>query len=752
VTGTVQGVGFRPWVYRLAREAGLGGWVRNDDGGVTIEAFGPDPALDAFVARLRAEPPPAARVVGLTCSEIAARPAAEFVIAASASQRAPAVSIPADLATCPACAAEIRDPGDRRHGYAFTNCTDCGPRYTIAEDLPYDRPATTMAKFAMCPECRREYDTPEDRRFHAQPNACPACGPRLVLEAVPDGALDVPDAIAAAAERILAGNVVAVKGLGGFHLACDATSPEAVGLLRLRKRRDEKPFAVMVADVAAAQALADITPEEVAALTAVERPIVLVPRRARASLAVADNVAPGTDLLGVMLPYTPLHHLLLRAAGRPLVMTSANLAEEPIVHRNEEARRRLGSIADFLLLHDRGIANRCDDSVVRVIAGAPTVLRRSRGWVPREIRLARPLARPVLACGAQLKNTFCLAAGDRAYLGPHVGDLDTLPAFQFFREAVARMERFVRIRPEIVAHDLHPDYLSTRYADERPETLRIPVQHHHAHVAAAMAEHGLAGPVLGLAYDGTGLGTDGAAWGGELLLAGHEDFHRLATFRPLPLPGGDRAVHEVWRLALALVEDAYGGAPPPEVLALFGSVPHAHLRVMRQMIARGLNTPRAHGVGRYFDAFGSLFLGRPSSRYEGQVATAWNLAADPSEHGRYPFAIADAIQPWSVDLRPTTRAAVEDFHAGRSAATIAARFHGTLIAASAELVRAAVRVIGRVPVVLAGGCFQNPLLAEGILAELAPELDVRLARAVPPGDGGLALGQAVVADAIARRM
>ena len=748
VRGTVQGVGFRPWVYRLAVEEGLSGRVRNDALGVTIEAFGLPEALEAFRRRLGTEPPPAARLHEVREEPIPAESLPAFSIVGSEGAGARRVSIPPDLATCPECLREVADPSDRRHFYAFTNCTHCGPRYTIARDVPYDRPATTMAGFPMCPACRREYDDPLDRRFHAQPIACPACGPRLrAVNGVghPEG--DDGDAIAAAAADLRAGRIVAVKGLGGYHLACDATSAVAVGRLRDRKQRDEKPFAVMVRDLEGARALAWLDAAEEALLASVERPIVLVRRRPAAGLA--PGIAPGNPLVGLVLAYTPLHHLLLEAAGRPLVMTSGNRSDEPMAVKDAEALARLGGIADLFVAHDREIENRCDDSVARVIAGRPTVFRRSRGYVPRAIRLSRAVRRPVLACGAHLKNTFCLAAGDEAWLGPHIGDLDNLEATSAFEEQVERMQRFLGIRPEVIAHDLHPDYASTRYALARPEVPKVAVQHHHAHVASAMAEHGLAGPVLGLAWDGTGYGTDGTAWGGELLLVREGGFERLATLRPLPLAGSDEAIRQVWRIALAALDDAYGGAPPLERLRLFDAVPARDLAVVRQMIAKGVRSPLAHGAGRYFDAIGALGLARERASYEGQVALEWNLAADEPGTASYPFELSQTGGLVQADLRPLVRAAVGDLSSGVSPGQASARFHEGLADVAAALVRRAAAAHGRLPVVLTGGCFQNARLAEGVLARLEGDFDVRLHGEVPPGDGGIALGQALVADAVA---
>lgn len=740
IRGTVQGVGFRPWVFRVAHELGVTGRVHNHARGVTVDAFGAPATLDALEARLRAPTPPA-RVRELVATTIAPETLADFTIVHSAEGGPRALSIPPDLATCPDCEREIRDPANRRAGYAFTNCTACGPRFTIATGVPYDRPATTMAPFAMCPACRREYDDPGDRRFHAQPNACPVCGPRLALW-TPAGAPIAEDPLAGAAARIARGEIVAIKGLGGFHLACDAANPAALATLRARKHRDEKPFAVMVADLDAAARLAVLTPAERALLAAPERPIVLVTARADAPLAA--GVAPGTDAVGLLLPYTPLHHLLLAAVARPLVMTSANPSDEPICADDAEAVARLGAIADALLVHDRAIATRCDDSVARVIAGQPTLLRRSRGYVPRAIALAAPVAAPVLAVGAQLKNTFCVATGDSAYLGPHVGDLETVAATAFFEQAIARMEAILEVRPRLVAHDLHPGYPSTRYALLREGVRTIAVQHHHAHVASAMAEHGLAGPVIGVAYDGTGWGPDGTAWGGEILFATYARYERIATTRALALPGGDRAIREPWRIALALVVDAFG-AEAEAVLARLPVFADRPIATVRGMIRGDVNAPRARGIGRYFDGVGALGLDRATTTYEGQLAVAWNLAAAAGDHGAYPTAVTDG----ELDLRPLVRAVVADRIAGVAPGVMSARFHAALIAATVARVRAAVAVHGRLPVVLTGGAFANPLLAEGVRAGLE-ELDVRLHGEVPPGDGGLALGQALVADAQTR--
>lgn len=748
VGGIVQGVGFRPWIYRLASQRGVTGRVRNDAAGVVIEAFGPAPVLDDFADRLLHEAPPAAEIREVTSRVIEPEQMDTFLIVPSVGNDELRVSIPPDLATCPECLKEIFDPRNRRYRYAFTNCTHCGPRFTIARDVPYDRAATTMASFTMCEACQREYDDPGDRRFHAQPNACPACGPRLALIGNDGRDIASADPVASAAAAIAVGAIVAVKGLGGFHLACDATDVAVIARLRLRKRREQKPFAVMVGGMAAAERLAVLSNAERALLASPARPIVLA--RPRPDSALAAGVAPDAPLVGLMLPYTPLHHLLLRDARRPLVMTSGNLADEPLAYRNGDALARLAPLADFLLLHDRDIDAFCDDSVARVIAGAPVLIRRSRGYVPRAVQISPPAPAPILACGALLKNTFCIAMGDSAYPGPHIGDLDSLASFDAYTNAIDRAERFLRVTPDIVAHDRHPDYLSTRYARSRAAERHIAVQHHHAHIASVMAEHALDGPVIGVAYDGTGYGTDGAAWGGEVLLARLDGFARLATLRPIRLAGGDAAIREPWRLAVAVLHDAFDGRLPGDLLARFDGITGAHIDAVQRMIADRRHAPPAHGAGRYFDAIGALVLGRSHAAFEGQIALALNGAAGDRAAGGYPFIVDHSTSPWSIDLRLMVRAIADDLARGEPAPVIAARFHDTLVEATALTVESAAAAHGVVPVALSGGCFQNPRLAESLIARLSPRFDVYLNRRVPPGDGGIALGQAAVAAAIAK--
>jgi hydrogenase maturation protein HypF len=733
IRGTVQGVGYRPWVYQLAQRLGVGGRVWNHSRGVSVEAHGPAETLEELVAALRNGGPPAARVTSVVTTSIEPAPGIPFTIDVSVPAGEVHVAIPADLATCDDCLSELLDPGDRRHRYPFINCTNCGPRYSIVDGAPYDRAKTSMAPFRMCDECQAEYDSPDDRRFHAQPNACGKCGPRILAMSPRRQELSTSDPILFASRALRAGLIVAIKGLGGFHLACDASSPRAMGRLRSRKRRDTKPFAVMVRDLEQAERLAELTDAERALLVSGERPIVLATARDRSDL----------PLIGLFLPYTPLHHLLLRDADIPLVMTSGNVSDEPMVTTNDDAFAQLGEIADVFLIHDRDIVTRVDDSIVRVIDGAPMVLRRARGFVPRGIETAREFAEPILACGAHLKNTFCIAAGNTAFVGPHIGDLESVATLHAYEQAIERMKEFVGVSPKVVVHDLHPDYFSTRYALALEGVQTIAVQHHHAHIASVMAEHGLEGPVLGIAYDGTGFGTDNTSWGGEFLIAHYDRFERFATFRPVALAGGEQAIRNPWRIALALLDEAFHGAPPLQDLPLFEQIGTVEVEAVRRMIERNFNTPPARGVGRYFDAIGALVLNMPVSRYEGEVAFRWNMVADQTTRGRYPVVIHESVSPWELDFRPVMRSLVEDMRTGSSPATISARFHNTLAAATIEIARAALDARGPMPVVLSGGCFQNARLTEAVGAELQPFVN----RRVPPGDGGIALGQAFVAEA-----
>lgn len=737
VRGTVQGVGFRPWVFRLAQELGIRGRVENGPAGVSIECFAAPATLDEFERRLRAELPLPAHIDALCSEDLVGAGAEDFVIAPSLLGGPRRANIPPDLAMCEACASELHDPADRRYRYPFICCTACGPRFTLAMDVPYDRATTTMARFALCAACLAEYQDPHDRRFHAEPTACPACGPRLWLERAGERR---PVDTSEVAERLLRGELVALKGLGGYHLVCLATDERAVRTLRLRKGREAKPLAVMVRDLAAAERLAELGPEERLWLERPERPIVLA--LARPGL-LAPGVHPDTARVGLMLAYTPLHDLLLADVGQPLVVTSGNRSEEPIAIDDADAVARLGDIADVIVGHDRPIHTRADDSVLAVSAGRGRVWRRSRGFVPTPILIGQSFAEPVLAVGGHLKNTFGIGVEDEVYLGPHVGELDTPLALQALEDGIAWLERMLGVHPDIVAHDLHPDYASTQLARARPARLRLAVQHHHAHVVSLMAETGLLhAEVLGLALDGTGDGGDGTAWGGELLRVTAGTSQRLATLRPIGLAGGERAIRQVWRLAHAVLRDALGAEAPLE--RLLPELSPLRRRQIDQLLAAG--TVPAHGLGRWFDAVAALVLGRLEAAYEGQLAMALEqLAADYRGAARpYPWSLDRSGAIATIDLRPMVQALVRDLVDGVPRPEIAARFHATI----ADALVGAVETFGPPsgPVLGSGGCFQNALLAEALQARLGERLVLH--ERVPTGDGGLSLGQALVARAL----
>ncbi|MCP3903105.1 MAG: carbamoyltransferase HypF [Planctomycetes bacterium] len=747
VTGVVQGVGFRPYVWTLARRHALSGWVRNSSSGVDIALEGADDDLGRFLTELEAGGPPQARIDTIDAAPAPSAGYTGFEILESKHEPDVALPVAADLATCGDCLAEMRSPADRRHRYPFINCTNCGPRYTIVRDIPYDRARTTMAGFEMCPDCRREYDDPADRRFHAQPVACPACGPQVWLEVDGRRESEGDDAVRATRARLAAGEVVAIKGLGGFHLACDATSPAAVARLRERKHREEKPLALMAADLDAVARHAVVSDAAADMLGSVARPVVLLPARAPSS--IAPEVAPGRREHGFMLPYTPLHHLLLEPeAGFPevLVMTSANLTDEPIVHRNDAARARLASIADAMLLHDRPIHVRADDSVVAEWRGRPYPFRRARGYAPLPVRL--PFAGPrVLAFGGDLKNTFCLTRDRHALLGHHIGDLEHHENTCALEEAIEHYERLFRISPEVVAHDLHPDYHSTRRALERGgrDGLRtVAVQHHHAHVASCMAEHGLDRDerVLGVSFDGTGYGPDGTIWGGEFLVAGYRDFERVCHLEAVGLPGGDAATRRPYRIALSWLRHA-GVAWTPD-LAPVREADDDELALLESQLRSGVNVPRSSGAGRLFDAVSSLLGICHRASYEAQAASELEAAAAPAETGSYPFTVIGDV----VDPAPAIGAIVEDLRRGVAAPIASARFHRGLAMMTRDVCRRLRDAHGLARVALTGGVWQNRLLL-GLAVELLVDegFEVLLHEHVPANDGGLALGQAVVAIA-----
>jgi hydrogenase maturation protein HypF len=770
IEGAVQGVGFRPFVYRLAADGGLGGWVLNDGRGVFLEVEGDEAAVAFFRSRLQENPPPRARITSVRAREVPPEGGTAFEIRFSREAGAKSVLVLPDVATCGVCLAEVRDAADRRYRYPFTNCTNCGPRFTIVRELPYDRPNTTMAGFTLCAECRSEYESPRDRRFHAQPNACDACGPHLELWNPSGGLLAVRDeALRAACAAIATGGIAAVKGLGGFHLMCDARNAAAVALLRERKARYARPLALMVRDLEMARALCEVPEEAARLLESPERPIVLLP--ARAESGVAENVAPGNPNLGLMLPATPLHHLLLDDVGFPLVATSGNLSDEPICTGEREALVRLGGMADVFLVHDRPVERHVDDSVARIMDGVPRLLRRARGFAPLPVRLPHEVP-PILAVGAHLKNVVALAVGRQAFLSQHIGDLETPGALAAFERVLSDLARLYEVTPTAVAHDLHPDYLSTKWA-LASGLPTVAVQHHHAHLASCLAENGAPGPALGVTWDGTGYGTDGTVWGGEFLLGDASGFARVAHLKPFRLPGGEAAIREPRRSAAGILWEMKGEGDRETFLegnrerdsATSVAFTAGEKHVLSSMLERNLNSPVTSSCGRLFDAVASLLGVAQKCSFEGQAAMQLEWIADPDERGslEFPFEenvpltssdfhsgaerTADAsVSPSKIllDWSPLVSTLLAERRAGVSIARLSARFHNALAAAIVEVARR----VGCPRVALTGGCFQNKLLTERAAAALRREgFEVLLHREVPPNDGGICLGQAAVAAA-----
>jgi hydrogenase maturation protein HypF len=762
VRGVVQGVGFRPFVYRLAHDHNLTGWVLNHSGGVDIEVEGAPGALATFVHDLTAQAPPLARIVAVEVVDAEPGGYSDFQIRHSVAQKGRYQLISPDIATCTDCLCELQDSDDRRYRYPFTNCTNCGPRFTIIRDIPYDRPLTTMQPFAMCPDCQHEYDNPLDRRFHAQPNACPVCGPQVWLERAGDSnsrLAEKDEAVGLAGQMLLEGKVLAIKGLGGFHLACDAESANAVQSLRIRKGRPGKPLAVMMATLEDVHRHCFISDEEKELLLSQQCPIVLL--RWREDSTIAAEVAPNNGYLGVMLPYTPLHHILLGDVGHALVMTSGNLSEEPIAQTNEEARRRLGPLADAFLMHNRDIYARYDDSVwfsPALPVQSPQPIRRSRGYAPFPIRLPFK-TKQILATGAELKNTFCLTRDDFCFLSQHIGDMENLETLEHFEASITLFQHLFRIEPEFIAHDLHPDYSSTHYVKKNVQRAkRIPIQHHHAHIAACLADNDHKphdGPVIGVAWDGTGYGLDGQIWGGEFFLGDYGGFRRAAHLEYLPMPGGDAAIRNPWRLAVGFVyaltqelpELAPSSAEPGQRIS------EQERRIVCQQVDRRLNTPYTSAAGRLFDAVAALIGIRHRVTYEAQAAIEMEMLASTytgpaTQKEPYPFAVEAGDDGFVIRLREMLGAIQSDMTAGASQAEIAWRFHRTL----ADMIVTVCQRLGSESslwtVALSGGCFQNRLL----LALTVPCLEqvgfrVLLHRQVPCNDGGISLGQAALAQA-----
>jgi hydrogenase maturation protein HypF len=749
VRGLVQGVGFRPFIHRLAVQHELVGWVLNTSGSVDVHIEGHPAALDRFLAAIRETAPVLTQIESLVARDAALEGFATFEVRVSTGTGGDRQPVSPDVAMCAQCARELRDPANRRFRYPFITCTDCGPRFTVIESMPYDRQRTTMRAFTQCPACVREYTTPGDRRYHSETNSCAECGPSLWLErsGASDHVADGNSALASTAEFLWNGMIVAVRGLGGFQLAVDATSEIAIARLRERKHRESKPLAVMVATLDEARRFVDVTPRQAELLTSTAAPIVTCRRRTTDSRELAPNVAPGLADVGVMLAYTPLHVLLLNAAGVPLVMTSGNLSEEPIATSVEEARQRLSAIADAFLLHNREIVARYDDSVVRVIHEAPVILRRARGYAPLPIDLAIGSPRPLLAVGPHLKNTFTLLHGRRAWVSQHIGDLENVETLEHFHAARARFESLFNIRPEAVVHDLHPGYLSTRLALESGLNPVIAVQHHHAHIAAVMAEHGRTDPVIGVAYDGTGFGDDGHIWGSEILYADLAGYQRLGHLRYAPLPGGDAAARAPWRVAVGYLSLGPGsqGRSPPGV----PGVDRIERGLAERQLERGINSPLASSMGRLFDAAAAILGVRYRSQYEGQAAMELEAIASDRRGYVLPYRLTKEGTGWVFDPLPMlsalgTRAAI-----GEKTSVLAASFHDTIVAATAELVRKAAVASRCRTVALGGGCFQNARLLTSLRRALRDEaFEVLIPRRLSPNDGSVSVGQAAIGAAL----
>ena len=748
-TGIVQGVGFRPFIYRLAVRQGLAGFVQNRPDGVLVEVEGTPPAIDSFFSSVSRELPPLANITGVASSEIAVTGDTEFKIIISNNEGQGDVHIAPDSAVCADCLKELFDPACRRFRYPFINCTNCGPRLTIINDIPYDRVHTSMACFLLCPQCRTEYENPGNRRFHAEPNACPVCGPQLELRDADGEIIPCEDPVERAIELIAAGNVLAIKGLGGFHLCVDATSDEAVKKLRSRKYREEKPLAIMVRDIEQTRLIAEINDEEKALLFSVQRPIVLLKKKKNDR--ISTFVAPFVSSLGIMLPYAPLHYLLLENKLLALVMTSANQVDEPISISNREPQSRLRGIVDYFLVHNRDILVRCDDSIAFVIGGKPQLLRRSRGYAPRPLILKESFP-AVLALGPQLKTTQCILKDNFAFLSPHIGDMETPQARDFFHESLALMKRITQSDPQIIACDYHPAYYSTQVAQELKEVRIVHVQHHHAHIVSCMAENQIDGDVIGLAMDGTGFGLDGNACGGEFLIANLTQFQRFGHLQYFVLPGGQKAIHEPWRIGVSLLRQAYGQAWPEIASRLKLTPDQTNFELLDKIIETRLNSPISSGMGRLFDGVAAIMGLRRRVSFEGQAAM--ELEAKAKSAGVVlPFEILrNPDESYILDVSAAIRAIVENMFSGKSIEEIASAFHSTLAAAFAAMSFEMRKLTGNNRVALSGGCFQNRVILEGTVAELKKNsFDVYYHSQIPANDGGVSLGQAVIAGSIIKK-
>jgi len=749
VRGVVQGVGFRPFVYRLANKFHLSGWVRNTSGNVTIEVEGQEAEINSFLSSLKNEAPPVAHIRDIATETIAIKGDIGFNILESKAKAGEYQPISGDIATCNECLKEIFAPDNRRYLYPFTNCTNCGPRFTIIKDIPYDRPLTTMHKFIMCPDCQAEYDDPLNRRFHAQPNACPVCGPSLQLKDGEGNAIACRDVLKKSAKLLKEGNIVAIKGMGGFQLACDATNGDIVARLRQRKRRPGKPFALMMASLEEVRKHCLVSPSEEELLLSAQSPIALLKWRRDVS-NITEAVAERNKYLGVMLPSTPLHHILLRYASIPLVMTSGNISEEPICKDNDEAIRRLKGIADYFLLHNRDIYSRYDDGVYLVEKNEARALRRARGHAPSPIMLPSQ-SKQILACGAEEKNTFCLTRDSYAFLSQHIGDMDNEETLEHYQDTIGLYQRLFRVEPEAIAHDMHPEYHATKYAlktAEEKNLKTIPVQHHHAHIVSCLVENGVREPVIGVAFDGTGYGSDGNIWGGEFLVCDPKGFKRLAHLEYLPMPGGDIAIRKPYRMALGYLFTLLGKDTPLESLPIIGQVPNEEVEIIKKQLEQGLNTPLTSSAGRLFDTVSALAGVRGEIEFEAQAAIELEMLA-PDDAGRfdtYPFTIELESGMLLVRLKELIAAVVSDVTSGVPAATISGRFHRTTADMITETCHIISEKTGIKSVALSGGVFQNRLLLNLAIDMLGKEgFKVFSHRIVPCNDGGIALGQAVIA-------
>ena len=746
-------MGFRPFVYNLAKKYNLNGFCQNDSRGVLIEVQGE--LIDRFIEEIKTSPPPLSRIEELTSRVLVDGEAyKDFIIRESVSHEGNFTFVSPDIATCQDCLKELFDPMDRRYHYPFINCTNCGPRYSITKDIPYDRSKTTMDCFTMCEACENEYHDPANRRFHAQPNACPVCGPQLMLLNNEGLAVQTHDPVSTVCTLLQDGKIVAVKGLGGYHLACDALNSKSVSLLRKRKYREDKPFAVMMENIETVNKFCIVDAKEETLLLSTQRPIVLLKKKS--DCTIPHDIAPDNLYLGVMLPYTPLHHLIIKESGLPLVMTSGNVSDEPIAYKDTEALERLKGIADYFLVHDRDIFMRCDDSVVKVVEDKETIIRRSRGYAPSPVRLQYSFPKPVLACGAFLKNTFCLARGNHAFLSHHIGDLENTETMNSYETAIEHYKRLFSIEPEVIAYDLHPEYLSTKYAlAQRDDMFKIGVQHHHAHIVSCMAENGIHDKVIGVVFDGLGYGDDGNFWGGEFFIADLSGYERAGHLDYVPMPGGEQAIKEPWRMAISYLYHMYGNDIP--MLRLFNTPKFIQekndtLEILIKMLSRKINSPLTSSVGRLFDGVASLLGLQHSVNFEGQAAVKLESIADEHIVEHYPFDIdvsvgARCSVPIIIQWQPVIKHIIEDMHHRIASPVISARFHNSIVEMVVQVCTMLRNSKGINDVVLSGGVFQNNFLFSRLVKKLKLQgFTVYSHKKVPCNDGGLSLGQAVIAN------